>query len=142
MLEGLITAEQYAAAKQWDRQARLYWPAICAPSPDPQAARIGKPARGAEPDPLSRAGQKKARRDRKAVDNFRDALDKLTTLGSAYVVTVREICEGQGRPTEGYAELMRLRKALTGLAVFWRLVAPPPISRSEPQAAREEVAPA
>ena len=123
VLEGEITAEQYLAGRQWDRRARLYWPAINAPSPDPQAARMGK-SRGAPPDPSSAAGARQAKHDRSAVDAFRDALGQVQILGPAYVRTVREVCEGAGRPTEGYADLMRLRAALTRLAVFWRLLEP------------------
>ena len=123
VLEGGITTEQYLAARQWDRRSRLYWPAICAPAPDPQAARIGK-ARGTPPDPSSAAGKKQANRERNVVDSFREALAQVEILGPAYVRTVREVCEGSGRPTEGYADLMRLRAALTRLAVFWRLLEP------------------
>jgi hypothetical protein len=123
MLEGSISAEQYLAAKQWDRRSRLYWPAICAPAPDPQAARIGK-ARGTPPDPSSAAGKKQANRERNVVESFHEALAQVEILGPAYVRTIREICEGTGRFPEGYADLMRLRAALTRLAVFWRLLEP------------------
>jgi len=118
----LITAEQYLAAKRWDRQARLYFPAIGAPAPDPQAARMGK-TRGTPPDPSSAAGKKQANRERNVVDSFCEALRQVEILGPAHVRTVREICEGAGRFPEGYADLMRLRAALTRLAVFWRLMA-------------------
>ena len=124
MLEGILTPEQYLAAKQWDRQSRLYWPSICAPSPDPPAARIGK-SRGMPPDPDSEAGVKLARRERNAVETFREALDQVKILGNDHVSTLRQVCEGNGRTTEGYADLMRLRASLTRLAVFWRLMSPP-----------------
>lgn len=121
MLEGSITPIQWSAAKMWDRIARDYQLAINAPPPDPRAQEMHAP-RQHPPDPESAAGERQAEREGRAVERFREARDQILEVhGHACLRSVREVCEGVGRPPAGYAELIELRRGLSVLVAAWHL---------------------
>lgn len=120
LLEQKISALEYQASRIWASNAKAYETAIDAKSL--KAQNLDREVSGFRPDPNSAMGRRIADRERDDVDLFLADIDRLAGMGNRYVTTVREICEGVGRPPAGFEELTRLKKALSALALAWGIV--------------------
>ena len=124
MLDGKLTPLQWAAAKKWDRIADAYRQALCSPRINPKSPDL-EPAGGTKIDPDTEAGARAAKRERIAREAFEGAMALVLTLGRHTLTTVRECCEGMGRPCAGYEDLLRLQAGLSLLAAAWQLTEKP-----------------
>jgi hypothetical protein len=116
-LEGILTAEMYAAGKWWRETASRYRGAICAPAPDPKAIMLEAGCRSSQPDPDSDAGRELVKRDSMASLVFLEAHGALLGAGMIAERAVRRLCEEDQSPI-GEEERIATRRGLLWVAKY------------------------
>jgi hypothetical protein len=113
-LEGTITAEMYAAGKDWREKAAKYVNTL---GHFPVRSLLMENRGGSPPpDPDTAEGEKRARREANAMERFFEAHAVLLSSGKMAEATVRRLCEHDEGPC-GIVELTALRRGLSALAV-------------------------
>lgn len=119
-LDNAITAVMYAAGKRWREWAADHHRAIGAAAVHSTSP---EPGRGAQqPDPDTTEGQRIARKEAKARENYLKAHDALVACGAGVRIAVRRVCEDD-MMVQGHGEFLLVRIGLMALATHWNLTA-------------------
>lgn len=114
-LRGLITTQQCAAGREWDRAYAAYLSAIGAPSPNPKSNAIGDSVRGMEPDPDSFEGMRRRRREIAEISRFHAMETVLYSCGLLIAAATRTLCESREIVSCSYEDLGRAKIGLQAL---------------------------
>lgn len=120
-LTGKIDAVQYATGKKWGRLIVEYHRAIGCPPPYPKSGYfLDQMDKGAEPDPDSEEGKKRAKKARQVIDAMMEAHAVLFGAGKLAEYAVRAVCEAN-EAAVGEVGMNALSRGLDWLAEHWGL---------------------